>query len=285
MKIHYWSDTSKCPNGNFGDMLNLWLWPKLIPDIICDTDNSKLVGIGTLLNETLPTNQPLAILGSGVGYGRTPQLMDKWHVYCVRGPRTASALELDPKLAITDAALLIRSCYKSRIVGSNSKEQIAFMPHWQTPIFPWKQACEKLGMMYIDPGEPVEQVLFKISRAKYVLAEAMHGAIVADTLRVPWVAVSTRQSVNTFKWSDWCESLQVEYNPVKLYWKRFTPNLVSQNHSLAHLAQIVACKSLRRLSQSAKPRLSEEKILFRKEEMLLEKLDLLRNDWDNGMFF
>jgi hypothetical protein len=41
----------------------------------------------------------------------------------------------------------------------------------------------------------------------------MHGAIVADTLRTPWVAVKTKQGILDFKWNDWLNTIGALYNP------------------------------------------------------------------------
>jgi succinoglycan biosynthesis protein ExoV len=41
----------------------------------------------------------------------------------------------------------------------------------------------------------------------------MHGAILADAFRVPWIAVSSSRSINSFKWNDWARSLGVTYAP------------------------------------------------------------------------
>lgn len=35
-----------------------------------------------------------------------------------------------------------------------------------------------------------------------VLADAMHAAIIADAMRVPWLPLITSPQINTFKWLD-----------------------------------------------------------------------------------
>jgi len=285
MKIHYWNDNLKCPKGNFGDELNLWIWPKLIPDIAESKDDGLLVGIGTVINDSLfSTSHKVAIFGSGVGYGQTPKINESWRIYCLRGPRTASALQVNPELAVTDAALLVRSCYSSNNSNQDLEKSILFMPHWQTPRFLWERACQQIGFTYVDPSDAIEDILLKISQAKFVITEAMHGAIVADALRVPWIPISTRPSINTFKWLDWCDSMQIEYKPVNLYWKRFTVNSISQENPLTSLALILATQGLNWIANSVTPKLSEEKVLIQKEKLLHQKLDEFRLDWQNGLF-
>ena len=103
MKLYYYRTGVR----NFGDDLNNWLWPKLIPELLDPTDGYLLIGIGTILNRRIPESPQKVVFGAGVGYGERPVLDDSWTVYCVRGPLTAAALELSPDLAITDPAILV----------------------------------------------------------------------------------------------------------------------------------------------------------------------------------
>src|SRR3569623_1144475 len=48
------------------------------------------------------------------------------------------------------------------------------------------------------------------------MTEAIHGAIVADTLRVPWIPVACSPEVAPFKWIDWTQSLGLDYRPIRL---------------------------------------------------------------------
>jgi succinoglycan biosynthesis protein ExoV len=61
----------------------------------------------------------------------------------------------------------------------------------------------------IDPRWPVDVVLDHLLASERVICEAMHGAIIADALRIPWVAVQPIMAVNQPKWQDWADSLGI----------------------------------------------------------------------------
>lgn len=45
----------------------------------------------------------------------------------------------------------------------------------------------------------------------------MHGAIVADAYRIPWIPVSSFDSFNNFKWKDWSLSLSLKIKVNRLH--------------------------------------------------------------------
>lgn len=210
MKLYYY----KAPGGNFGDDLNPWLWKRLIPELLDEDDSILLVGIGTLLNQRVPEEPRKLVFGSGAGYGDTLKLDSRWKFYCVRGPLTAKLLGLDKKLAITDAAALIA---KEVICPPEKHFLASYMPHHDSLSHAdWRAISEAAGLHYIDPTAPVDDILWDISHSKLLVTEAMHGAIVADALRVPWIPVKCYSHILDFKWQDWCSSLGMEYKPFEL---------------------------------------------------------------------
>ena len=68
----------------------------------------------------------------------------------------------------------------------------------------------------LDPLADSEETVQRIRKAKLVIADAMHAAIVADALRVPWIPVAISPQSNSFKWLDWALSLNLPYNPTTL---------------------------------------------------------------------
>jgi succinoglycan biosynthesis protein ExoV len=211
MKIHFYKDSA----GNFGDDLNDWIWKKLLPNDLSKffDDETTFLGIGSILDTGVPKSKRLIVLGSGYAYSDPAVIDDRWKIYFVRGPLTARALEIDQKLALTDGAILGTPLYQS---PDKTQDQVSFMPHHRNAKLAWKQICDDLEIQYISPDEGVDEVLDKISRSKHIITEAMHGAIVADAMRIPWTPVFTCGGINLFKWRDWSSSMDIEIFPESL---------------------------------------------------------------------
>jgi succinoglycan biosynthesis protein ExoV len=208
MKLHYFKD----PTGNFGDDLNPWLWSRLIPDLLDEDEGSLFVGIGTLINHRLPSAPVKHVFGSGFGYGEKPVIDARFVFHAVRGPDTASALGLPASCAVTDSAVLIRAVDTAR--GGDASGPVGFIPTGQTlDFFDWEPICTQLGLRFISCRWEVDRVLAEMRKCSKLLCEAMHGAIVADALRVPWVPIRCNEDVLAFKWQDWLSTLDLRYDP------------------------------------------------------------------------
>ena len=292
----------KTPKGNFGDDLNLWLWPRLAPEVCDQQDSTLFVGIGTILSHHIPPKPVKVVFGAGCWQtGPLPKIDDQWKIYCVRGPLTAARLNLDPALAIVDPAILVRR-FSNRPIGS--KYPVSFMPHLQSmPHADWEALCARIGFHCIDPRAGVERVLRELQETGLLLAEAMHGAIVADALRVPWIPVRMYSRFAEFKWQDWCQSIQV---PLKLTdvppiyaqppegWKRLDyvvkkglahagvgrenwKRLGIRSSTQDEVHQ--SLEALRKVPERQPPCLSNDEFLSQLEARLLEELSRLRAAW------
>ena len=143
----------------------------------------------------------------GAVYTAVPAIDESWRFYFVRGRLTAAALGLDADLGVGDAAILVRSCVS---LTARKVHPISFMPHWESAADgQWAEVSRAAGLHYIDPCDTVENVLTQIQESEVLVAEAMHGAIVADALRVPWIAVRPIQPPNRAKWHDWASALDL----------------------------------------------------------------------------
>lgn len=208
MKLYY----GHALTGNFGDDLNPWLMPKILPGVLDDDADDLLVGIGTLLNHKVPLAPRISVFGSGYGYGRAPEVSGNWHFYAVRGPLTAQRLGLAANVALGDPGCLVTEILlEGEVIDPVS--EAAFMPHFESAQSGiWQRVAQEAGLRMIDPRWPVERVLKEMRRSPMVVTEAMHGAIVCDALRIPWVAVKPNAPKHRAKWQDWAQSVDVQIN-------------------------------------------------------------------------
>ncbi|MDY6783321.1 MAG: polysaccharide pyruvyl transferase family protein [Cyanobacteriota bacterium] len=303
MKLYY----CKYPEGrqNFGDALNPWLWEKMLPGVLDDDPHSAFVGIGTLINDALPRRTSKAktrvIFSSGAGYGKgMPTLDESYKIYCLRGPISAQKLGVSDDLAVTDGALLLRKAIDLTPVPK--KYKYSYIPHYDFAGDGWQKACALLGFGYISPAWEIEEILTKIRQTEVLICEAMHGAIVADSLRVPWIPVKTHPSILPLKWQDWCTSMKVEYRPHSLSylyqprsstggWAKGKKASGVQDMLLAParrardwVRQHKTARELSELVKTARPSLSSDARLEERLTQLSDCLERVKIDFERGYF-
>ncbi len=282
---------------NFGDALNPWLWPQLLGPCLAAEPATLFVGIGTILNQRIPAAPAYRVFGSGCGYGTLPAIGAHWHFHAVRGPLTARALGLAPDRAVTDAAYLLADV---PLPAPRPGSAIGFMPHADAmPRIPWSRLAGQLGLRYIDPFAPVPEVIAAIRGCECLVTEAMHGAIVADLCRVPWLPVATGGNVLAFKWHDWLGAMELPYEPRHLAnLRRLTRHRSGEGavpaffrravNALWLSAQSVPLRRnfralLRDLhARRAIPCLSTDAVLSHRTDLLRERLAELRRDLAAG---
>jgi succinoglycan biosynthesis protein ExoV len=216
MEICYYRD----PHFNFGDDLNAVVWPQVLSERLRSHPDIVLVGIGSILNETMVgkhtgRGKKVLVIGSGTSYGVPPQRLDELEVLAVRGPYTAAVIG-KPRAAVTDSAILLAQVDAQRDVHLR-KDLVLFMPHHRTiAATRWAEVAQECGLTYVSPQQPVERILALFAHARLVVTEAMHGAIVADTLRIPWIPLAISPAIEEFKWRDWCLSMNLPFRPQRL---------------------------------------------------------------------
>ncbi|WBL26388.1 polysaccharide pyruvyl transferase family protein [Zunongwangia sp. HGR-M22] len=291
MKLIYYQK-----NKNFGDALNPYIFNKLIPNFFDEDPTSIFLGIGSILQFNFPKAQKKAVFSTGFAYGEVPKIDSTYDVFCVRGPITAKKIGVDPKLAITDGAALLRD-FDFPI--KQKKFKVSFMPHHQSDCYyDWKKICDRVGFNYINPLSPFLEVIDAIQSSQVIIAEAMHAAIVADTLRVPWIPLKMYPSINELKWNDWTSSLDMQYeaNYIKAPYNLQTTSekiatrfnidngVLLKGLSKAHFKYNELLKRDRFIGKFQKlayaPQfLSNEKILDNKVEQLQEKVELFKSKY------
>jgi succinoglycan biosynthesis protein ExoV len=142
-----------------------------------------------------------------------------------------------------------------------------------------------MGFAYIDPRWSTEQVLAALSETEILLTEAMHGAIVADALRVSWIPIRTTSKILAFKWQDWCQSVGLEYTPHRVL-KLEDPTAKLSLYAAARyqLKIQVAATQLGWIAGRVRPTLSNEQRLDRLTSEVWQRLQQFQQDLAEGRF-
>lgn len=208
MKLVYHRDRG----GNFGDDLNPWLWGELLGPEFFDDDESELFyGVGTLLSPRSARRPGKKIVfGSGAASEARIEVDRSFDVRCVRGPLTARALGVSEELAVTDPACLVVETGFGKS-GVPKGHDVSLIPHHLSlGMLDWGDVSARCGMRWIDPRWPFLRVFEEIRSSRLVLTESLHGAIVADAFRVPWIPIRYSHRFLEFKWRDWAGSLGID---------------------------------------------------------------------------
>lgn len=278
MKLYYYKGATP----NFGDDLNPWMWSRLTPDGFFNDDESELfVGIGSILDARLPESAKKYVFGSG--YGGYNDLVDvsgeNWDIRFVRGPNTEEVVKAPPGSAISDSAILLRAIEDLPEPAKNVGT--ALIPHFRSlRNGDWSDLARRSGFTLIDPRSDIETVLSQIAGADLVITEAMHGAIVADALRTPWIALEPTDVKHRMKWADWASSLEIDLKAHKMP----SPSLIDwyigrtegqkyyegkarriQNSVFARPVNRIfrrqAARKLKKLVRTQSPQLSDESVI------------------------
>lgn len=281
MEIFYYVS----PNGNFGDDLNKWLWDAILPGWRDWAPDVTLVGVGTLINSTgLESfrNKKVLVLGSGVGYGQTPdpELCAGWDIRFVRGPHSAMALGLERARAICDPAVLLPDLPDFQSIPPSG--DVIFIPHHRSvQRHDWPAVCRAAGIEFVSPCHDAHDVIRKIAGARRVIAESMHAAIIADAFRVPWVPIRMWEYFHESKWADWAASLEFSVTVQPLFPRisgvtSMIPMDMFPRSRIAlqrRVERISIVRALRSHAFSEAAMLSDGQILARQKALMWQVLD------------
>lgn len=290
MKLTYYAESP-----NFGDMLNPHIFNHFLPGFFDADESTQFLGIGSTLGILLPSRitRKQIVFSSGFAYGNPPDDLSRHEFWCVRGPETARVLNLPEDVVRGDGALLLKQMEHPPVEKVFDR---SFMPHEFGHVhYPgWRTLAESLGMHYISPYDPVDKIITEIRQTRVLLTESMHGAIVADVFRIPWVALKLNARTNDFKWLDWTRSMDValgmktlpELNALSQQIWKVKYKLQTKGIRLGPLASLMAMvyhtgvtparkyrvrKRLAELSKEA-GQLSAEKVVLEKSGQLLDRL-------------
>lgn len=258
---------------NFGDALNPWFWGQYLPIEFQSNAKQLIFGIGTLINNDAPIYdyERIHILGSGAGYGSgIPKAMSSWNVHCVRGPLTASAIGVDKSLGIADPAILINELVD---VGVDRGEVVAFMPHHGVDSPRLRKIITDMGLLYISPEDDYLDVIETVNKCGRMICSAMHGAILAEALRIPWCPISTSSEILEFKWNDWFQSMELDLALISTpsIWPTIDDGLVSKVRASAK--EMYFKNVIKKLLNSNSFYLAKETVLNDRKMRIKEKIN------------
>ncbi len=288
---------------NFGDAINPMLFNHLLPGFFDDDPSELFLGIGSILGfeKGDKHTKKLIVFSSGFAYDDPPVIDERYDIRCVRGPMTASELKIDKSKAVTDGALLLRQLPEFQS-EQPKKYKFSFIPHYHSEqMFDrWEKVLKPIDVHYISPAINPVDVIQQIRQSECIITEAMHGAIIANSFRVPWIPVRMFAHINTFKWQDWMLSLEMEnYNPhvlPRIYnmgwiqWIIRDKFNISQksiaNQAIAHTYRGYQNQRLEskfrmvmKKIMNHQPFLSKDQVLLIREEQLLEILNGIKSDY------
>ncbi len=127
---------------------------------------------------------------------------------------------------IADSAYCLL-CTPELLPKKGKKEyKFSLMPHYrQMDKINWNIVSKLTGIHIIDPRKSINFILEEINKSEKLLSIAMHGAIVADILRVPWLRIkmdalgAELPYFSDIKWLDFLNALNLEnhYLQIKNY--------------------------------------------------------------------
>lgn len=291
MQLYVWRGKVR----NFGDELNRLLWPLLLPGLFDGDPGTLFLGIGSVLDARHGAVRRKVVAGAGYGGYEAPAALDgSWEIYWVRGPHTARQLGLPAAFGVGDPASLVPLVL--RPAASAAAGGIGFLPHFESLAHgAWPAACAAAGVALIDPrGDPAE-VLVRIAGCRLLLSEALHGAVVADALRVPWIALRPIAPRHRAKWLDWAGALGLTprfqplavsaprerlaaWQPVRRPPRALLAVAAWCAHRLPPGICVERAASALRCAAAAAPQLSTGTTLARAQDRMLTRLVTLRRD-------
>ncbi len=276
MKLSFWNGP------NFGDQLNQYVFPRLFPDLLDDGNDRPLYGIGSIIDLSIIPKESSAILfGTGLRDPFQGYEGHQWDIRFLRGPLSVRSFAPETQY-IADAAYLLMLIDDFGATLSSAKKQhgISLIPYYgYIGHLPWRKLCSILGFNFIDPSWHPEGILRDIADSELVVAGAMHGAIIADICRVPWMRLrmdqypSESHFLSEFKWADWAGALGIEEIP------SVSISSVTRRSSVTRADRVIflleALSRLRSLKRSSFQLSRDPKLLEIKERLDVERRKLL----------
>jgi len=263
--------------GNFGDDLNPWLWEQLFGDFSSYKKDLDFIGIGSILDTRINSDNAKLVFGSGVrDFDFDINEISNLEISFVRGP--ISSRLTNNSNYITDAAYALRLLPQKNYTKKYKTSIIPYFRHAYQ--FNWKLFEKFTGIHVIMPTQPVEKVIEEINQSENILAVAMHGAILADIYRVPWMRVKFSKHghesalTSELKWNDWLRSIDIKDPSIHSFDFNF-------NQELSKPKQWFALVMMRLKFKNNRFILSSDKVVKTIDKKMKEAVDQFKTKYKN----
>ncbi|MGI2066942.1 polysaccharide pyruvyl transferase family protein [Shewanella sp. MF08487] len=228
VKLYYFNSFK-----NFGDLLSASLFEKIAGlDVTgCDAKGCDVVGVGSLLQRFLawapisllrrPFNSSAVVWGSG--FMNPPKtnksLFRHLDVFAVRGHRTLSVLQqldhvnISNKVAIGDPGLLASCIFDTSHVPK--KYALGIVAHYKDKDHPLLKNVVVENATVIDISQDPLAFMLQLAECENVIASAMHALIAADSLGIPNVRMTTKETgVGDYKFDDYYSAFNLSEHEI-----------------------------------------------------------------------
>jgi len=218
VEISYWLKSEDVQN--FGDFLSEFLLEELFYPIGVPANRIHIIGSvidDMFMPETGNTNEPEQVVFWGAGVREalhvSAQFKNLASILSVRGPLSASELRLGAAVPIGDPAFVIPALY-APVTRSRFKGRSVCIPHFHDnrtdEEIRNKSGCD----IVLRPNLPndtmeLRRFIDAIHTCDFVLAGAMHGAIIAAAYNKEFAYWDSDQVDLPFKWHDLSASLNI----------------------------------------------------------------------------
>lgn len=251
VKLYYFNSFK-----NFGDLLSASLFEKIAGlDVTgCDAKGCDVVGVGSLLQRFLawapisllrrPFNSSAVVWGSG--FMNPPKtnksLFRHLDVFAVRGHRTLSVLQqldhvnISNKVAIGDPGLLASCIFDTSNVPK--KYALGIVAHYKDKDHPLLKNVVVENATVIDISQDPLAFMLQLAECENVIASAMHALIAADSLGIPNVRMTTKETgVGDYKFDDYYSAFNLsEHEIINLNHRSFLNDdlkIIKENYKVS----------------------------------------------------
>jgi succinoglycan biosynthesis protein ExoV len=266
------------------DRLNEWLLLQYLRKYATLDETSVLFG-GVTFNKYLvpgyitPFSRQILLLGTGVDENfPLTHPAHNWSVYAVRGPLSAQKLSLPPQKSVTDSAILLKGVLpplpQQRPYPRTYLAEFQSIRHRHA----LEKICAEFNIQLVSLQSTMEKILEAIQQSECVITDSLHGAIVADTLRIPWIPTLPSQG-GDFPWRDWCASMDIPFSAIQRHEDPHTPDPKIPPAYDTQWAQ-----QMKRLLTQTAPLLSSEAQFNTQYNAMRNSLDRLIQDLKSGRY-